>query len=176
MDASKYAWECVLMQAYDHIIDGKEMIILHPITYMSGLFRDSQLNWATLTKEAYTTYMSVKKLSFFSDNADITLRSDHLPPKRFFKTNTLNSKANNCVVEIEEYQIKLDYIRGIKNTLVDTMSRLINTCQDLKPEGQEYGYCIFEELPYISMIRKVSPKANITLNDIMASSADSGIY
>ena len=27
--------------------------IHHPITYASGLFKGSQINWATLTKEAY---------------------------------------------------------------------------------------------------------------------------
>ena len=42
-----------LMQAHDHIIEGKERTILHPITYLGGLFRGSQLNWAALTKEAY---------------------------------------------------------------------------------------------------------------------------
>ena len=42
-DASKYAWPCVLMQEYEHEIEGK-------ITYASGLFKGSQINWATLTK------------------------------------------------------------------------------------------------------------------------------
>ena len=60
------------------------------------------------------------------------------------------------------------------------MSRLIaldpDSCQDPESEGQQYGYCVFEELPNISMIRKVSPKADITLNEITASSADSGIH
>ena len=36
-DATKYAWVCVLMKAHDHIIEGKERIILHPITYVNGL-------------------------------------------------------------------------------------------------------------------------------------------
>ena len=31
--------------------------ILHPITYVSGLFKGSQVNWATLTKEAYAIYI-----------------------------------------------------------------------------------------------------------------------
>ena len=82
-DASKYALACVLTQAYDHIIEGKERTILHPITYVSGLFQGSQLNLATLTKEAYAIYMSIKKLSFNLDNVGITLRSDHFPIKRF---------------------------------------------------------------------------------------------
>ena len=58
------------------------------------------------------------------------------------------------------------------------MSRLLtinsDTCENLEPEGQEYGYCVFEELPNVSMIKKVSPKADITLNEVMVSSADSG--
>ena len=56
----------------------------HPIAYVSGLFRGSQLNWAALTKEAYAIYMSVKKLSFYLDSARITVRSDHLPLKEIF--------------------------------------------------------------------------------------------
>ena len=42
--ASKYAWACVLTQEKTHIHEGKEIKLLHPITYMSGLFRGSQLN------------------------------------------------------------------------------------------------------------------------------------
>ena len=70
-DASKYAYTGILIQHSN----GTD----HPITYVSGLFRGSQLNWATLTKEAYAIYMSVKKLSFYIDTAKITVRSDHLP-------------------------------------------------------------------------------------------------
>ena len=60
-DASKYAWACVLTQEKTHQIEEKEVKILHPITYMSGLFRGSQMNWACLTKEVYAIYMSIKK-------------------------------------------------------------------------------------------------------------------
>ena len=49
IDASKYSWACVLTQEKTHMIEKKEVKILHPITYMSGLFRGSQINWACLT-------------------------------------------------------------------------------------------------------------------------------
>ena len=62
-DTSKYAWSCVLTQEYTHEIEEKERKVLHPITFMSGLFKGSQLNWAGLTKEAYAIYMSVRKLA-----------------------------------------------------------------------------------------------------------------
>ena len=67
----------------------------HPVTYVSGLFGRSQLNWATLTKEAYAIYMSVKKLSFYIDTAKVTVKSDHPPLKKFLEKNTLNSRVNN---------------------------------------------------------------------------------
>ena len=62
-DASKYRWAGVLTQSHTTVIDGKSVTTDHPVTFVSGLFRGSQLNWAALTKEAYTIYISVKKLS-----------------------------------------------------------------------------------------------------------------
>ena len=145
--------------------------------YMSSLFCGSQLNWVVLTKEAYAICMSIKILLLYLVDVDITLRSDHLPLKRFLEKNTLNLKVNNWPLEREQYQIKFKYIKGIRNSLADTMSRLIvinlDTCQDPEPEGQKYGYCVFEELPNVSIIKKVSSKTDITLNEITASLADS---
>ena len=97
-DASKYVWACVLTQEKIHQIEGKEVKILHPITYMSGLFCGSQINRACLTKEAYAIYMSIKKLAYYLEDAGITLRSDHLPLKKFLAKNTLNSKVNNWTI------------------------------------------------------------------------------
>ena len=57
------------------------------------------------------------------------------------------------------------------------MSRLIDidpdTCQDPQPEAQVYWYSVFEELPNISTIRKVSQNTNINMNEIKASTVDS---
>ena len=121
-DASKYAWACILTQEKTHMTEGKEIKILHPITYMSGLFRGSQNNWACLTKESYAIYMPIKKLTYYLEDADVTLRSDHLPLKKFLAKNTPNSKVNNWAIEILPFQITFKYIKGIKNTLADTMS------------------------------------------------------
>ena len=102
-DASKYGWSCVLTQGYMHEIDGRTVKILHHISYQSGLFRGSQLNWACLTYEAYTIYVSIKKLDYYLVDADIILQSDHLPLKKFLNKNTLNSKVNNWAMEISPF-------------------------------------------------------------------------
>ena len=152
-DASKFGWAGVLTQSHTTVIDGKSITTDHPVTFVSGLFRGSQLNWATLMKEAFAIYMSVKKLSFYLTDAQILLRSDHKPLEKFLQKNTLNSKVNNWAMELEAFNIQFDYIKGSNNILADTLSRLVVIDPDtpLTPEGQgyEFGYAIFEEFPEV---------------------------
>ena len=169
-DASKYAWSCVLIQEYTHEVNGKKVTILHPITYQSGLFKGSQINWACLTKEVYAIYMSIMKLEYYLVDADITLHSDHLPLRRFLAKNTLNSKVNNWAVKIAPFRIQFEYIKGIKNTLANTMSRLVDidpaTKQEDEPPGCKFGYYLFDPLPPIK-VNEVSYTAlpKITISD-----------
>ena len=155
-DASKYAWSAVLTQPRQHERKGKPNVtVLHPIAYVSGLFRGSQNNWAALTKEAYAIYMAVKKLSFYLEDADITLRSDHLPLKKFLNKVTLNAKVNNWAIELSTYRIKFEFIKGSKNILADSLSRLIDQgiTEGLEPEeeGHEFGYYVFDTLPEVEV-------------------------
>ena len=57
-DASKYGWAGVLTQEYTSVIDGKEVTTNHPVSFVSGMFHGSQLNWAAMTKEVYAIYMT----------------------------------------------------------------------------------------------------------------------
>ena len=61
-DARKYGWARVLTQLHTTMVDGKEITAKHPVTYVSGLFHGSQLNWAAMTKEAYAIYITVRKV------------------------------------------------------------------------------------------------------------------
>ena len=152
-DASKYGWAGVLTQPHTMTIDGKSTTTDHPVTFVSGLFRGSQLNWAALTKEAFAIYMSIKKLSFYLTDAQILLRSDHKPLEKFLLKNTLNSKVDNWARELEAFNIQFDYIKGSSNILADTLSCLIAIDPDTPttPEepGYEFGYAIFEEFPKV---------------------------
>ena len=93
-DASKYGWADVLTQPHTATIDGKSTTTDHPVAFVSGLFRGSQLNWAALTKEAFAIYMSIKKLSFYLTDAQILLRSDHKPLEKFFGCGSCGSNSN----------------------------------------------------------------------------------
>ena len=144
MDASKYAWAGVLTQSYTYQEEGRKYSIHHPITYVSGLFKGPQLNWAALTKEVYAIYMVTRKLDYYLREAETTIRSDHLPLKSFLLKNTKNDKVNNWRVELaSKYTLKFEYVKGIKNTLADTMSRLVTLHPDIvltrEPEGYQFG-------------------------------------
>ena len=146
-DASGISWSGVLTQEYS---DEKGRMKFHPICYVSGQFRGSQINWAALTKEAYAIYMAVRCLSFYLTDANVSVRSDHLPLKKFLQKQTMNSKVNNWAVELQQYNLKLDWIPGSKNLLADSLSHLIDVVPDAKqkqePDGQEFGNFCFEEL------------------------------
>ena len=110
--------------------------------------------------------MSIKKFTYYLEDAEITLRSDHLPLKRFLQRNTLNMKVNNWAVEISPFKITFEYIKGIKNTLADTMSRLIALDPDNQlvdePEGFEYGYYAFDNIDLIETQIEINEMTNKT--------------
>ena len=82
---------------------------------------------------------------------------------------TSNAKVNNWAVEISPYKIKFEYIKGIKNTLADTMSCLIKIVPNTKPlpepEGYEFGYYAFEELDPIRTEKDTDIVCNIQQGD-----------
>ena len=94
--------------------------------------------------------MSIRRLSFYITDADVLIRCDHLPLKKFLNKQTLNAKVNNWAVELEQFQLKIDWIPGSKNLLADSLSHLMEVApeaQQIKePEGQEFGSYCFEEL------------------------------
>ena len=82
----------------------------------------------------------------------------------------MNSKVNNWAIEISPFRITFEYIKGIKNTLADTMSRLINidpqVQQDSEPEGYEFGYYTFDTLPTLEVSNiETTQDASVHVND-----------
>ena len=66
-------------------------------------------------------------------DAEVTIRSDHLPLKKFLNKQTMNSKVNNWAVELEQFQLHLEWIPGTRNLLADSLSRLL----DVVPDAQK---------------------------------------
>ena len=146
-DTSGISWSGVFMQEYKA---KKGKTKKHPICYVSGQFRGSQLNLAALTKEAYAIYMSIQRLSFYVTDAEVTIKCDHLPLKKFLNKQTMNYKVNNWAMELEQFKLCLDWIPGSRNLLANSLSRLLDvdpdTSQIDEPQGHEFGSYCFEAL------------------------------
>ena len=169
----------VLTQEHE---DEKGRLKNHPICYVSGQFRGSQLNWAALTKEAYAIYMSIRRLVFYIADADVTIKCDHLPLKKFLTKQTMNAKVNNWAVELEQFNLKMQWIMGSKNTLADSLSRLLEVCPEAakqsEPAGQEFGCVCFDELEpvrveYIEVVETVQITENENFKEIQLPLKDS---
>ena len=100
--------------------------------------------------------MAVRKLSFYITDVEVTIKCIHLPLKKFLQKQTLNAKVNNWAVELEQFNLKLEWIQGVKNTLADSLSRLLDVDPEAKlqaeKKGHEFGMFCFESVDEISKI------------------------
>ena len=63
-DASKYGWAGVLTRRHTSTVGGKEITMEHPVSYVSGLFCGSQLNWLHLLKKHMLSTCLLRNLHF----------------------------------------------------------------------------------------------------------------
>ena len=86
-DASSHTWSGVLTQTREILKqNGKLDVTYHPITYQSGTFTLSQINWSTLVKEAFAIMTSFCKMTFYLHDAEVVIQSDHAPLQKLIKT------------------------------------------------------------------------------------------
>ena len=119
-DASKYSYSGILQQTRT----GTEE--LAPVAYFSGNFDKTQVKWNITEKEAYAIYKSVKKFALYITGAKTTVFSDHKPLKNFFEGGMNITKLDRWSLELQEFDISLEFIQGKLNTVADVISRLRN--------------------------------------------------
>ena len=119
-DASKYSYSGILQQTRP----GTEELV--PVAYFSGNIDKTQVKWNITEKEAYAIYRSVKKFAFYITGAKTTVFSDHKPLKNFFEGGMNITKLDRWSLELQEFDISLEFIQGKLNTVTDVISHLKN--------------------------------------------------
>ena len=119
-DASKYSYSGILQQTRP----GTEE--LAPVAYFSGNFDKTQVKWNITKKEAYAIYKSVKEFTFYIIGAKTTVFSDHKPLKNFFEGGMNITKLDRWSLELQEFDISLEFIQGKLNTVANVISCLKN--------------------------------------------------
>ena len=119
-DASKYRYSGILQQTRPGMDE------LAPVAYFSGNFDKMQVKWNITEKEAYAIYKSAKRFAFYITGAKTTVFSDHEPLKNFFKGGMNIAKLDKWSLELQEFNISLEFIQGKLNKVADAISRLKN--------------------------------------------------
>ena len=119
-DASKYSYSGILQQTRPGT---KE---LAPVAYFSGNFNKTQVKWNITEKEAYAIYKSEKKFTFYITGAKTMVFSDHKLLKNFFKGGMNITKLDRWSLELQEFDISLEFIQGKLNTVTNVISHLKN--------------------------------------------------
>ena len=99
---------------------------LVPVVYFSGNFNKTQVEWNITEEEAYAIYKSVKKFAFYITGAKTMVFSDHKPLKNFFEGGMNITKLDRWSLELQEFDISLEFIQGKLNTVADVISHLKN--------------------------------------------------
>ena len=77
-------------------------------------------------KKAYTIYKAVKKFTFYITGAKTMVFRDHKPLKNFFEGGMNITKLDRWSLELQEFDISLEFIQGKLNTVADVISHLKN--------------------------------------------------
>lgn len=128
-DASNFAIGAVLTQ------DG------HPICYASRTLNDHEKNYATVEKELLAIVWGTKYFRPYLFGREFDLFTDHQPLKWLHSKNTgkdINPRLQRWLLQLGEYDMKVEYIKGKENKVADFLSRVnietneINAVQETK--------------------------------------------
>ena len=119
-DTSKFSYSGILQQTRPGTDE------LAPVAYFSGNFDKTQVKWNITEKEAYAIYKSIKRFAFYITGAKTTVFSDHKPLINFFEGGMNVAKLDRWSLELQEFDISLEFIQGKLNKIADVISRLKN--------------------------------------------------
>ncbi|GBG80085.1 hypothetical protein CBR_g30452 [Chara braunii] len=114
-DASQYGIGVVLAQQ-----DGKK---LRPIEYMSKKMPSTKLAKSTYERELYALYKALVHWRHFLLGRFFYLRTDHQTLKWIKTQPTLSDALKRWIEVIDQYDFKLEYLKGEYNKVADALSR-----------------------------------------------------
>ena len=79
-----------------------------------------------MEKEAYAIYKSVKRFAFYITGAKTTVFSDHKQCRNFFEGGMNIAQLDRWSLELQEFNVRLEFIQGKLNKIADMISRLKN--------------------------------------------------
>ena len=118
-DASDKAIGAVLLQIHDGI--------LHPVSYLSQKLNVHQQRYSVIEKECLALVTAVRTFAIYFDEKEVLIQTDH-NPLRFLNTMAnQNKKIWRWNMELQQYNLNIQYKPGKHNTIPDILSRPSDT-------------------------------------------------
>ena len=86
--------------------------------------RDTALQWSTYEQEAYAIYEALKKFQYLLRDIEFELRTDHRNLIYINDHAGTSNKVLNWKLEIQQYNMNIKHIDGIRNVVADIWSRI----------------------------------------------------
>ncbi|GBG60252.1 hypothetical protein CBR_g3496 [Chara braunii] len=165
-DASQYGIGAVLAQQ-----EGKK---LTPVEYMSQKMPSKKLAKSTYKRELYALYKALVHLRHYLLGRFFYLRTDHQTLK-WIKTQPILSDALKRWIEvIDQYDFKLDYVKGEYNKVADSLSRRADYLGALIYEfglsddvTRSLGEAYKEDPIMMDIINKLQAKDKVTTDEFV---------
>lgn len=122
VDASKYACGAVLSQ----YVNGHDL----PISFASKSFNKAESNKFTIERELLAIHFAITHYRSYLYGTEFIVRSDHKPLIYLYNLKKPSSKLTQIRLDLEEYNFKIEHIKGKENVAADALSRI--SIADLK--------------------------------------------
>ncbi|GBM34139.1 Retrovirus-related Pol polyprotein from transposon 17.6, partial [Araneus ventricosus] len=96
----------------------------HPIKYASRLLNSAERNYSTTEREALAVVWALSKFRGYIEGSKIIVESDHQPLKWVMKLNSPSGRSARWSLQIQSFNLNLEYIPGKSNVIADMLSRL----------------------------------------------------
>ena len=95
-----------------------------PVYYISHPFNATQKRYSTIERELFAIYFCLKRLKsmLYCPMYPIICYSDHKPLSAI-TPNTANDKMQRWLLEIENFNVRICYLKGSQNYCADFLSR-----------------------------------------------------
>lgn len=115
-DASDTGLGAVLMQTHQGT--------LHPIAYASRKLLPRETAYSTIEKECLALVWGIQKFNAFLYGVPFIVQTDHQPLSYLQRAKQLNSRVLRWSLLLEEYEFRVEHIKGSNNVGADYLSRL----------------------------------------------------
>ncbi len=85
----------------------------------------AEKNYSTVERELLVVVDGIRKLCFYLYGDEFVLQTDHMPLESLRTSKNPNSRIMRLALYLQQFQMRVQYIRGRDNVGADVLSRLL---------------------------------------------------